>query len=400
MKYYTKEKKVYEIDESNPFEYTLTEYDVFGDDIRISYMIGNDVIATIFNSNEPESSIKKIQAMIDSSAQKNTDNLDWPIEFLYDENGSVVGYTRHYFKGKELEYPDIEDPLKDLNWYTEVLLVTNLASAVKNVHQMGHVVGDLEIVVKYDDKGNLALGPCDAFAITDLKNNTTYYFDKVIDEEGAWHFGYIAPEMIGKVGAERLIYTKEMDNFVLATLIYQILSYNTHPYELFCLFDPTKSEEGWKYRCTGGLDENILNGTCILFPETYKPCVIDESYSRRFTLAPDEIFPSNICELFRKTFVDGHKNPEKRATAEEWYTALCDLRDNLKQCDRNPMHYYYNGFKECPLCLNEKRKSGTGENINNSKNDSNNDNDIVKDIDAAVNDLIDSGIGLLKKYFK
>ena len=382
MKYYTKEKKVYEIDESNPFEGVAKEY-----------LIGDNIIASIFSSNEPESSFKQIQAMIDSSVQKKTDNLDWPIEFLYDENGSVVGYTRHHFNGKLL-CNLIDSPIKD--WHTLVVLATNLASAVKNVHQMGHVVGDVALAVHYDDNGNLALKICELFQITDVKNQTTF-FNIVMDEYGSWDLGYIAPELIGKAGAQN--FTKEMDNFVLAILIYEILSYNTHPYDLSCLTDPESENEG-QYRHSGSLDASILNGTCILFPETYKHCVIDESYSRRSTLAPDEIFPNNICELFRKTFVDGHKNPEKRATAEEWYTALCDLRDNLKQCDRNPMHYYYNGFKECPLCLNEKRKSGTGESSDDSNNNSKNDNDIVKDIDAAVNDLIDSGIGLLKKYFK
>ncbi len=380
MKYYTKEKKVYEIDESNPFEGVPNEY-----------LIDDDVIASIFSSSEPESSIKMIQAMIDSSAQKNTDNLDWPIEFLYDVKGSLVGYTRHHFNGKLL--CDLTDgTIKD--WHTLVLLATNLASAVKNVHQMGHVVGDIALSVHYDDNGNLALEMCELFQITDLKNQTTY-FNIEIDIAGTWDLGYIAPEMIGKVGVQN--FTKEMDYFVLAIIIYEILSYNTHPYDLSCLTDP-KSEDGEKYRHFGDLDESILKGTCILFPETYKPCVIDESYSRRFTLAPDEIFPNNICELFRRTFVDGHKNPEKRATSEEWYTALCDLRDNLKQCDRNPMHYYYNGFKECPLCLDEKRKSGK----DNSSDSGNNDNkdDIVKNLDAAVNDLIDSGIDLLKKFFK
>ena len=320
--------------------YTIGKYLAKGGEGTV-YMIDSNTVAKILHDKKrTEERENKLKAMIASSIGRNTDYLAWPKEILYDDHGNFIGYTMPIMTGKTLSKASID---KNLSWKNRLILAINLSAAVNNVHLMGHIVGNLNLYnAMYDDKtGEIALIDCDSYHITD-PNDKKEYPCVVCKEE------YIAPELQNEFGTPGHYFTKESDYFALAIIIFQLLAYDTHPFSVRVI----KDESLEKF----SRHENIRAGRCIYFPETYEYCKDEIEKPPFFTLELNEIYPQNICELFRRTFVDGHKDPKKRASAEEWYHALKDLLSKLNQCTQNKKHFYYDGFAECPLCLNEKRK--------------------------------------------
>ena len=332
MIFYNEKKDAYEIDESK----LLAK----GGEGSI-YKINSNIVAKVLHGpNRTESRERKIKAMIASAEGKNTELLAWPKEILYDDNGNFAGYTMPYIDGKT--FSDAAAALDhNLDWKHKLELAINLSAAVNNLHLLGHVVGDLNTgnVLYNDQTGDIALIDCDSYHITD-PNDKKEYPCVVCKEE------YIAPELQYKFGTPDHYFTKESDYFALAIIIFQLLAYDTHPFSVRVINDESLE----KYFPL----ENIRAGRCIYFPETCEYCKDEIEKPLSFTLELNEIYPQNICELFRRTFVEGHKDPKKRASAEEWYHALMNLRGNLITCKRH--HYYYDGLEECPLCLNILKK--------------------------------------------
>lgn len=342
MKYYTKDNKVYDLNDTNI---------LFKSDIWDEYAISQDLGATIIKYN-PINDERKIKIMIDSSKGKNTQCLAWPQEMLYDENGRFAGYTKHHLIGKTLS-----EAFNDhyLSWEDRVALARNLSLAVKNIKDMGHIFGQFNC--HSFTPIDLVRSPKEYFYIIYNKNKlivsncrTLQIYDtdrRIIGSGGLTSDDYYSsPENIDhilntpteEIYSHPFICTKESDYFSLAIIIFKLLSYGTHPF---------MKGRTWDYEI------GILFGKCIFFPETCEGYKVGKP--KTFQLNIDEVFPPEICELFKRTFVYGHKVPKLRATADEWYSALSDLLQNLKQCEHNQMHYYHRSLQECPWCLNEKR---------------------------------------------
>ncbi len=342
MKYHTKNGKIYDLDEKYIFSQS---------DLCLEYAISSELAATIFNPyymTHYRAQIEKIVTrMIDSSKGKSTQFLAWPKEILYDEGGEFAGYTMTYLIGKTL-HEAFDD--QSLSWKDRVVLASKLCVAMKNVHEMGHKIGiffmafgsskketfDRDLYyIEYDHKNELLVTECTIFQIHDTDN-------KILEGATGDVSMYSSPEHIdiymnNILSHKDIIFTKNSDYFSLAIIIFRLLSYGTHPFL-----------KGW----TWDYEVGIHSGFCILFPET---CEYNKVKVPNFTLALDEVFPPDICKLFKRTFVYGHKVPKLRATADDWYSALSDLLLNLKHCEHNPMHYYHRSLQECPWCLNEKR---------------------------------------------
>lgn len=247
---------------------------------------------------------------------------------------------------------------KELCWKYKLKLAINSSSAIKNAHEIGYIACELDIEnnVFYDtdsDNGYLGIIDCDSFQVICSQGSTKYQNCFNDPNYKTLNEAYLAPELQGEFYHDSCIhFTKESDYFSLAVLIYQLLSDDIHPFGFIVSDDENILGEPDFYL----YPENILHGRCFLFPETYEGHKIERRPDdAKLDLA--ERFPPVICDLFKRTFVDGHKDPKKRATAEEWHNALSELLLNLKQCERNPMHYYYKDLEKCPWCLNEERIS-------------------------------------------
>ena len=65
---------------------------------------------------------------------------------------------------------------------------------------------------------------------------------------------------------------------------------------------------------------------------------------------PSDIIPLSIQQLFTACFVDGHEDPKKRPTANEWYKVLKNEFINIKICNVNQYHMYAGNLSYCPWC--------------------------------------------------
>ena len=348
FRFITDKGRVYEIDR-------WLDAEIIGTHAKIDDRV-MAVIMPAYRRNE--SYAQRIRALIDISAADRTGgHFALPTEILYDEKRNFVGYLRQNVGGKDLElYPILIDRHKqDLSWKNRIRLAINLSAAVHNAHSLGIVIVDLAgSFMKWDETGRITLLECDRFQFTNPNDKKTIYPHTLL------HFPkeYIAPEMQVNFDSPDRLYTKESDYFSLAVIIYQLLAYTDHPFRIY--YKSKKKASSGSYPILDDEREkeyvnSIRNGRCVLFPETCKGYDIGKDY-RNFRVELDEVFPPQICELFRRTFVDGHKDPKKRATAEEWYNALNDLRNNLKKCEMNREHLYHKNLNECPFCLSEKRE--------------------------------------------
>ncbi len=283
--------------------------------------------------------------MINLAKTQDTSYLAWPKEMLYDDRNRFSGFTMPRINGVVLS------DTSDLSWKKKIILARELSKAVCKFHKMGHITaGDFKLSnVMYDDSnGNLTLIDCDSFQIR--KNDKTAFPSGVKGDAE-----YVAPEKQKESKGLLCVYTKESDYFSLAIIIYQLLSSGFHPFHSKYLGEDEDEEANYSRT------KNISNGICPIFPETCKDPVTGESLPvgiiKHFPLYPDEVFSPQICELFRKTFIDGYANPKKRATAEEWSNALNDLQNNLEKCKINEKeHRYYKNLEKCPFCLIEERQ--------------------------------------------
>jgi len=238
-------------------------------------------------------------------------SLSWPNSVLYNSpNKNIfIGFTMPLIdlnKYKEVHrYWDTDDRLKSFGgtftWKHLFATAYNISSAVAAVHDKGYCVGDLrDTNVLTADNALIALIDCDSFQIKDPVSGRIFYTRVGVDE-------YLPPEL------QNTSFGKNYDRyysdlFGLGIIIFKLLMNGAHPYAAkgkLVEDAPTpkmKIMKGYfpyvnKYRNMGDIK-----------PPDYAP--------------PFEIIPPDIQSLFIRCFVDGHKKPDERPTAREWFNAL------------------------------------------------------------------------------
>lgn len=286
-------------------------------------------------------------------------SIAWPIDLLIEPGTNVfVGYLMPL-----IEMSGPTGGYSILNFYNPLLrkrkglllpdlylhvIASNLASLVAELHAKDYIIGDI-------NQSNF---------LARLNTYTT-----VIDTDsfqvpiaGGQVFGtkmatpgFVAPELLhGSAGKYR---TKEQDCFALGVLIFRLLMRGQHPYaasQSNALAGMTESDE----------NQLVLAG---LFPHGSR-----KSLGTKPPLgAPQfDALPPPLQGLFTACFVDGHKQPAQRPTAEEWRKQLNALvrldheatkktrtpvlaaDSQLRVCDRNNDHivslHLPKGY--CPQC--------------------------------------------------
>lgn len=256
----------------------------------------------------------------------------WPFDVLY-YNGKFSGYIMPKVVGKEkLRNIYVYDNRRGKPWTLFIAIAKNIASAVHNVHEIGHVIGDLnsDNILVDPHTGLVTLVDIDSYHITD-KSGYIYRCGMGVAE-------FVAPEIQGKhfPSAPLPTFTKETDLFALAVMIFVVLMNGAHPFAC---------------KTTGGSSssfqpvENIARGISPYFKESSASNLDIPRYAPALTCLPAE-----LQELFRRAFVLGHKNPKNRPSAEEYYHALERLEKKIKACRVNKQHLYYRLTYECPWC--------------------------------------------------
>lgn len=290
---------------------------------------------------------RKLNVMVTYPPDKSVLNqIAWPVDVLYNGN-TFIGFVMPKLKinedlnviyeyGSSAKYPNIP-------WSNKIIIAKNLCAVLNAVHEAGHACGDLnpKNISVDPNTGHIVFVDTDSYHIQDGGN--TYRCCVGIPE-------YLPVEiqrkMKGGLSTTALpTFSKNTDNFALAVHIFQLLMNGVHPFS--CAVLPSQVSVAFPQP-----SDNIIKGQ---FPFMQK---VQGITIPKFA-PPINILPVEIQDLFKRAFIDGHTNPDKRPSPVEWFTALSKLEKTLKTCSKVSHHEYYNSLSSCPWCdANNKFNQG------------------------------------------
>jgi TM2 domain-containing membrane protein YozV len=90
------------------------------------------------------------------------------------------------------------------------------------------------------------------------------------------------------------------------------------------------------------LEQNIQAGNCPYLPKSI--------LRRQPRALPLDTLPPPLQALMIRCFGEGHRTPERRPRAEEWFQALQDAEAQIVTCRFNGQHSYSKHLALCPWC--------------------------------------------------
>ena len=275
--------------------------------------------------------------------------IAWPLDLVYDASGQFLGFIMPRLTiDKILKEVYVYNPNSSITIKQRLWIARNLCVVTNAIHEAGYAFGDFN---PRNIGVNVSTGEV-SFMDTDTFHIVTK--DKVYRCNDC-EPGYVAPEIIIK--SEKLkkaspnaqpsfanlplpTFTRETDLFALAVHIFALLMNGFSPF------------------CGIGESEDISDGD----PGTGNEAVLNDSYCFKpgnkpqsaAIISPDE-HPQEIMDLFNRAFIDGRMNPGRRPDAVEWYHALDNYLNELKECKKNSKHYFLNSLEKCPWCEADER---------------------------------------------
>ena len=312
------------------------------------YRIQNhtDMVAKIYHPEKISSELEdKIIYMTNNPPDHTIMNqIAWPQDVLRDRFGNFVGFVMPKLAiDTDLKaiYTYPPNPKIPITYEQKVIVGINICIVISAIHKAGYVFGDfnpLNIGVNLTT-GHVAFLDKDSYHITDKSNGTVYRCSVCLD-------GYVAPELIQHCkgtdfsSAPLPTFTQETDRFALAIHIFKLLMNGYTP------FNGIKEGESAS-QASPGVGNLAIERDNYCFKPGNKPQSV--ATPELTSLTPD------IQYLFKKTFLGGVNNPNQRATADEWYQALCEYKDNIIPCANDKTHFYYINNADCPYCEADKR---------------------------------------------
>lgn len=267
-----------------------------------------DYVAKIFRTAElARKREQKLKAMSRLPAMCSLPpNLTWPVNLLYDGGGAFVGFIM-----KRLQKSMTLDKLFATNGTAMInqrlAALSSLANTLGRMHMCGVAMGDP--------------GPQNIPVLADCTVQLIDTDSSAINMPDGSRFPclgctpeYVAPEMLrasqGKSYAESGIpFSEWTDCYALAVLIYKALFGGAHP----------------------------------------------SSYAVAPGAPAMDDFPPYLQQAFRRTFVEGFKDPRQRTTAFEWQELLRRYFAELVECPNDTRHAHWKGASTCPYCAAEER---------------------------------------------
>ena len=301
--------------------------------------------------------INKLEVMIaypPNTEDEQTGRLfvSWPKDTVHDtENGPVIGFLMPIVNKTNGLFDYYNPSLRrrnapHVNYANLCSVAKNLAIALDRLHGLDYtyIIGDINESNAYiTGNENVTLIDADSFQVTDRRVTDKRTTQPTIYRCLVGKPEYTPPELQGVNFGEidRDVYH---DNFALAVVIYQLLMEGTHPFRGKYTGVRSGSSEPPK------VEANIEQGNFL--------------YSRRRAVSlnpmpkslPWESLPENIRDLFAKCFDEGFRHRERRPQPREWIDALDEAMRTLKQCARNPNHWYFDkqvstvGNAPCTWC--------------------------------------------------
>lgn len=310
-------------------------------------VVGNDSqVVKLYHSDRITSELEQkiIYMAKNPPASSVLDQVAWPIDALYNDRGQFVGFVMPKLDitselGDVYTYPPTK-PEAQLAYNYKLILAMNICTVINAVHDAGYVFGDFNprnIGININT-GRVAFLDTDSYHIViNEKQNKAFRCKVCLD-------GYVAPELLAHcepykkdayASAPLPTFTKETDNFALAIHIFKLLMNGFTP------FNGIKETDTLSTASPGNGNQAIKRDNYCFKPGN-KPLA---------SAVPDaSILPKAVENLFKDAFILGRKDPKKRPTAKQWFSALENYENELKQCSKNPIHLYKKSLKSCPWC--------------------------------------------------
>ncbi len=279
--------------------------------------------------------IQKLQLMVmqvpqDPNAHQNHVSFAWPYSVLEDENtGEAVGFLMPEVKGgqellavctyklrKRLKLP--------VNWFFLHVVARNVAGIIQAIHQEGYVLGDIKLQnILVNDRALPTIIDTDSFQVRDEVNGRTYHC--LVGSEG-----FTPPELIG-VDLAQIDQTEVHDRFRLGVAIYYLL-FGCSPFTGAWQGSGAQPEQvEWIRRGLWAFGQDSL-----VLPS---PATI-----------PLDVVHPTLKALFLRCFNDGHLNPYRRPTPQDWLEGFALASNDLVPCDKVDTHYYSHQYGKCYWC--------------------------------------------------
>lgn len=300
-----------------------------------------DLAAKVLSPARRQGKAEKVQAMVANPPSGAYDLIEglpvltWP-RALLDDGSGFAGYTMTKIRpGDFVPFYQLTTAArrKDLGgspitFDRLVLLGMRLCHVVRTLHRFGYAVGDL------NDRNVLV-----SRRLTPLLMDTDSF---QVPRGGRGHYAclvgdalYWPPELLDVDLARHPGSRESSDRYALGVLLFQLFMDGLRPYQsrgsaverLESLADKTRAGHyPWASPRRG-----------VLEPPAG---------------APDyRALPKPLRAAFERCFVDGHRKPNKRPSADDWYAAMARVRDNgFQACPRTARHVYATGEQSCPWC--------------------------------------------------
>ena len=278
--------------------------------------------------------IRKLEVMIDNPpvdpmARLGLISIAWPRAIVRDPTGKPVGFLMSFVDSAQT-LQEIFTPKSRLlkapwaDWRYLHVTAMNLAILVQALHDMGYVICDVQ-PKNFLSRTDATVAAIDMDSIQVRRPGSHEIFRCLVRQSD-----YVPPELLG-ADYSKVDGNESHDRYGLALLIYWLLFGHNHYYA------------EWTGSGSVPDDEELLRrGEWIHAPRThFRPT----KYTNRL-----EIVHPDVQALFHRAFTEGHRNPSRRPTAEEWRRALATASANLLQCSAERSHYYSNHRAGCYWC--------------------------------------------------
>ena len=304
----------------------------------------NFVLKEFIDSKRTEGRERKLLTMIAGPvSNKIMEHVTWPKDVVY-KNGRFAGYVMPKINNNKrlnVMYKPLKENEKD-EFLKKILIAWNFCVAINSVHNAGQVCGDLNPnnITVNPNKGRVTLVDTDSYHITEKNRNRVYRCEVGMPD-------YLAPEIHEKMKKYKRLdtaplptFTRQTDLFALAVHIFALLMNGCHPFA-----NAVDLSQNHASVAAPQPIENIRNGFFPFYMN--KSGLTIPKYAPKF----DQL-PKKIRKLFIRAFVDGHKNPQVRPDAVEWYNALewygKSISDNkLKVPEINHNSNHHNSSSSC-----------------------------------------------------
>ncbi len=215
-----------------------------------------------------------------------------------------------------------------ITWDRLVLLGMRLCHVIRTLHKFGYAVGDMnDRNVLVSRRLTPLVMDTDSFQVPRLRWG---HFPSIMGDQMYW-----PPELLDVDFATHKASRVVGDRYALGVLLFQLFMNGLRPYQsrgsavnhLESLADKTRAGAyPWRKPRPGRLEPPAG--------------------------APDyQALPAPIRAAFERCFVAGHRSPNARPSADDWYQALAQVRDvGFQTCTVNARHAYGADLQACPWC--------------------------------------------------